>query len=55
MNNWILHCKEYCKTHNVPYQQALKEAGSTYKKQQGTGVYNTDINTEETNQNEFEN
>ncbi len=28
--NWINHVKEYSKLHNVPYNQALKEAKTTY-------------------------
>jgi len=29
---WTKHCKEYAKEHGIPYKQALKEAGKTYKK-----------------------
>ena len=29
---WITHVKQYAKTHNISYREALKKAGSTYKK-----------------------
>lgn len=31
-SSWINHVKEYSKKHNVSYKEALKKAGSTYKK-----------------------
>jgi|688.fasta_scaffold26948_9 hypothetical protein len=30
-SNWIAHVKAYAKKHNVPYNQALKQARATYK------------------------
>ena len=29
---WITHVKQYSKTHNISYKDALKKASSTYKK-----------------------
>ena len=29
---WIAHVKQYAKTHNISYKDALKKAGSTYNK-----------------------
>ena len=29
---WIAHVKQYAKTHNISYKDALKKAGSTYTK-----------------------
>ena len=29
---WITHVKQYAKTHNISYKDALKKASSTYKK-----------------------
>ena len=29
---WITHVKQYAKTHNITYKDALKKAGSTFKK-----------------------
>ena len=29
---WIAHVKQYAKTHNMSYKDALKKAGSTFKK-----------------------
>ena len=29
---WITHVKQYAKEHNITYREALKKAGSTYKK-----------------------
>jgi len=29
---WITHVKQYAKDHNITYRDALKKAGSTYKK-----------------------
>jgi len=29
---WITHVKQYAKEHNITYRDALKKAGSTYKK-----------------------
>ena len=29
---WITHVKQYAKDHNLTYRDALKKAGSTYKK-----------------------
>ena len=29
---WIAHVKQYAKKHNMSYKDALKKAGSTYKK-----------------------
>jgi hypothetical protein len=29
---WITHVKQYAKDHNITYREALKKAGSTYKK-----------------------
>lgn len=31
-SSWINHVKEYSKKHNISYKEALKKAGSTYKK-----------------------
>ena len=31
-SSWINHVKEYAKTHNISYKDALKKASSTYKK-----------------------
>ncbi len=28
---WIAHVKQYAKTHNISYKDALKIAGSTFK------------------------
>ncbi len=50
MNNWINHCKEYCKIHNVTYRQALKDAKETYLQQKGNGLEascNPQLNVEE--------
>ena len=34
MNKWVLHVKNYCKTHNMSYINALKsaECKDSYKK-----------------------
>jgi hypothetical protein len=32
MSAWITHVKQYAKTHNISYKDALKKASSTYKK-----------------------
>ena len=32
MSGWIAHVKQYAKTHNISYKEALKKASSTYKK-----------------------
>ena len=40
-NNWIEHVKGYAKEHGLKYNQALKEASSTYntsKKMVGNGL-----------------
>ena len=40
-NNWIEHVKRYAKEHGLKYNQALKEASSTYnksKKMVGNGL-----------------
>ena len=29
---WIIHVKQYAKTNKISYKDALKKAGSTYKK-----------------------
>ena len=29
---WITHVKQYSKEHNITYREALKKAGSFYKK-----------------------
>ena len=29
---WITHVKSFAKEHNITYREALKKAGSTYKK-----------------------
>ena len=34
-NPWITHVKQYAKTHNISYREALKRAKSTYKKKGG--------------------
>jgi hypothetical protein len=31
-SSWITHVKTYAKEHNITYREALKKAGSTYKK-----------------------
>ena len=31
-SSWIAHVKQYAKTHKISYKEALKKAGSTYKK-----------------------
>lgn len=31
-SSWINHVKQYAKTHNISYKEALKQAGPTYKK-----------------------
>lgn len=31
-SNWIQHCKDYAKKHNVSYKQAMKDAKASYKK-----------------------
>lgn len=31
-SSWIAHVKQYAKTHNISYKDALKKAGSTYNK-----------------------
>ena len=32
MSAWIEHVKSYARKHNISYKEALKKAGSTYKK-----------------------
>ena len=34
MSAWITHVKQYAKTHNISYKDAVKKASSTYKKKQ---------------------
>ena len=36
-NNWIEHVKTYAKEHGLKYNQALKEASSTYNKSKKNG------------------
>ena len=31
-SSWIAHVKQYAKTRKISYKEALKKAGSTYKK-----------------------
>ena len=31
-SSWITHVKEYAKTHNISYKEAMTQAKSTYKK-----------------------
>ena len=31
-SSWIAHVKKYASEHNISYKEALKKAGSTYKK-----------------------
>ena len=31
-STWINHVKAFAKEHNITYREALKKAGSTYKK-----------------------
>ena len=31
-SSWITHVKQYAKDHNITCREALKKAGSTYKK-----------------------
>ena len=35
-NSWIEHVKQYAKSHNVSYKQALKGAKSSYTKTTAT-------------------
>ena len=32
VSRWIAHVKQYAKTNNISYKEALKKASSTYKK-----------------------
>ena len=39
MNPWILHVKKYALEHNLSYKDAMSKAKPTYKKIQGSGIF----------------